>query len=121
MPKVTFVNEKKEVEVQPGANLRQEAAKAGVEIYRSLDRYVNCRGLGMCGTCSILVKKGAEALGPKTLIEKLTLARSFASIGNENEIRLACQTKINGDCSIETKPPMNWYGENFWQKPYPNK
>ena len=30
MPKVTFVNEKQEIEVAEGANLRSEATKAGV-------------------------------------------------------------------------------------------
>jgi 3-hydroxyacyl-CoA dehydrogenase len=34
MPKVVFVNEKKEIEVPQGANLRTEAAKAGIEIYK---------------------------------------------------------------------------------------
>ena len=29
MPKIVFVNEKKEIEVPDGANLRQEARKAG--------------------------------------------------------------------------------------------
>ena len=121
MPKVTIANEKKEIEVEQGANLRQAATKAGVEIYQSLDRYLNCRGFGLCGTCKVFVKKGMENLSPKTFIEKITLARSFASIGHESEIRLACQVTVNGDCTIETKPAMNWYGENFWQKPYPNK
>ncbi len=121
MPKVTIANEKKEIEVPQGANLRLEARKAGVDVYQGLDQYLNCRGLGLCGTCKVLVKKGSENLSPKTLIEKITLARSFSSIGHESEMRLACQTAVNGDCTIETKPAANWYGENFWQKPYPNK
>jgi len=33
MPKVTFVTEKKEVEIPQGANLREEAQKAGIEHY----------------------------------------------------------------------------------------
>jgi hypothetical protein len=36
-------------------------------------------------------------------------------------MRLACKAQVNGDCSIETQPKMNLSGENFWQKPYPNK
>jgi ferredoxin len=121
MPKVTIANEKKEIDVPAGSNLRQEAMKAGVQVYQSLDKYLNCRGLGMCGTCKVLVKKGMENLSAKTFIEKVTLARMFATIGHENEMRLACRTTVNGDCTIETRPQTNWYGENFWQKPYPNK
>ena len=62
-----------------------------------------------------------ENLTPKTFKERLRLALSLASIGHEDEMRLACQTCVLGDCAIETKPAFNWSGENFWQKPYPNK
>ena len=125
MPKVVFVNEKKEIEVPPGANLRQEARQAGIQVYRGLDKYLNCRGLGLCGTCRVLVKKGMENLSKKTFLEKFTVATAptaaFAVVGHEDELRLACQCKVNGDCAIETRPPFNWSGDNFWQKPFPNK
>ena len=45
----------------------------------------------------------------------------LASIGHEDEMRLSCQVQVNGDCTIETTPPLNLSGDNFWQKPYPNK
>jgi ferredoxin len=125
MPKVVIVNQKKEIEVEAGANLRKAATQAGVSVYKGLDRYLNCRGLGLCGTCRILVKKGMENLSPKTFMEKLNRnmhpLTMLAAIGHENEIRLACQVCVKGDCQIETTPPFNWDGENFWQKPYPNK
>ncbi len=121
MPKIVFVNEKKEIEVPVGANLREEAQKAGIEVYAGLSRFLNCRGHGTCGSCRILVKKGMENLNDKGLKEKFTLCRMLSSIGHEDEIRLACQCKVNGDCTIETRPALNLYGENFWQKPYPNK
>lgn len=126
MPKVTFVNDKKEIEVALGANLRQEARKAGIEIYPDLpSKLLNCRGLGLCGTCKVYVKKGMENLNPKTVMEKINFSLHplgvYAAIGHEDEIRLSCQVKVNGDCSIETAPALNLCGENFWQKPYPNK
>lgn len=125
MPKVTFVNDKKEIEVPAGANLREEAMKAGIEIYKGPDKYLNCRGLGICGTCRVLVKKGMENLSPKTLREKFDFTfhplGSLAVIDHEDEMRLSCQVKVNGDCSIEATPALNLCGENFWQKPYPNK
>ena len=52
---------------------------------------------------------------------RLRLALSFASIGYENEMRLSCQARVQGDCTVEMTPAFNWSGENFWQKPYPNK
>jgi ferredoxin len=126
MPKVVFANEKKEIEVSVGANLREEARKAGIQVYKGFHRFINCRGLGVCGTCQVLVKKGMENLSPKGRMERFTLANpasaaAFAVIGHEDEMRLSCQVQVNGDCTIETRPAFNWSGDNFWQKPYPNK
>jgi ferredoxin len=125
MPKVVFVTEKKEIEVPQGANLRKEAIKAGIELYSGPHRLLNCRGLGGCGTCRVLVKSGMENLNTKTFIEKLNLnlhpLTSFAYIGHEDEMRLSCQVQVNGDCSVVTKPALNLSGETFWAKPYPNK
>src|SRR5262249_8240062 len=106
MPKVVIVNEKdkKEIEVEPGANLRQAARQQGGGAYRGLSRTLNCRGFGLCGTCRILVKSGMENLSPPTLAERINLTvhpvTLLASIGHENEMRLACQVKVNGDCAI---------------------
>ena len=69
----------------------------------------------------MLVKKGMENLSAKGLMEKFTLFRMLTAIGSEEEMRLSCQCAVNGDCTIETRPAPNLSGENFWQKPYPNK
>ena len=125
MPKVVIANEKKKIEVPAGANLREELVKAGVQVYGRVEKYLNCRGLGLCGTCKVLVKKGMENLGRKTFMERLNFnchpLTMLAYIGHEDEMRLSCQTTIQGDCTIETRPTLNLSGENFWQKPYPNK
>ncbi len=121
MPKVTFVNEKQELEVPVGANLREEARKAGIEVYKGLSRYFNCLGHASCGTCQVLVKKGLENLSPKGRLERFTLFRMLSSVGKEGEMRLSCQCTVTGDVTIETRPAFNLCGENFWQKPYPNK
>jgi len=125
MPKVVIVNEKKEIEVPAGANLREELIKAGVQVYGSVEKYLNCRGLGLCGTCKVLVKKGMENLSRKSFMERFNFnchpLTMLAYIGHEDEMRLSCQTTVNGDCTIETRPRLNLSGENFWQKPYPNK
>jgi ferredoxin len=126
MPKITILNEqKKEIEVPAGANLRQALREAGVEVYSGIDKYLNCRGLGLCGTCAVLVKKGMEGLGKKTLRERFNFTlhpkTSFMVIGHEDEMRLSCQCKVEGDCEIEVRPSFNLSGEVFWSKPYPNK
>lgn len=116
MPKVNFVNEKKQIEVPQGANLRQEARKHGIQLYKTFppDNLLNCRGLGLCGTCRVLIPKGIENTSEKTAIEKMRLKVSLAYIGHEDTMRLSCQTKVEGDIDVITTPPMNLFGENFF-------
>ena len=35
-------------------------------------------------------------------------------IGNEDKMRLACCTKVEGDIEVQSKPPMNLFGDNFF-------
>ena len=122
MPKITIVNEKKEIEVPQGVNLRQALREAAVNVYNGPELYVNCQGFGACGTCRVLVKKGQENLSPKGLIERVSMGLHWISTtGLEEELRLSCQCRVNGDISIEVRPEANLCGENFWTKTYPNK
>jgi ferredoxin len=114
MPTITFANEKKEIQVPQGANLRQEALRAGVQLYPGIHKVANCHGFGTCGSCRVLVTKGMENTSPKGVLESARLAVSLAAIGNEQTMRLACQTRVNGDITVETKPPLNLFGENFF-------
>ncbi len=119
MPTVKFVNEKRSIEVPAGANLRKEALKNGVQLYAGPHRYLNCRGLGQCASCRVHVVKGEDQVSPAGLLEKLRLFLGpitfFARLGNEKRLRLACKTRVNGDCEVVTTPPVNWHGEEkFW-------
>jgi ferredoxin len=118
MPSVKFVNEKKTIEVPEGANLRKEALNAGIELYPGVHRIFNCHGLRQCASCRVLIKKGQENVSPQGLFEKLRLIAGpityFARIGHENDLRLACATKVLGDIEVETQPGANWHGERFW-------
>ncbi len=117
MPKVTFVKEKKTIEVPAGSNLRKVAKKNGIQLYPFPHNYANCMGNGTCGSCRVNVKKGAENLSPQGFWESFTRFLNpiwfFARIGRENTMRLACQAQVNGDCEIETQPPLN-EAEKFW-------
>jgi ferredoxin len=154
MPKVAIANEKREIEVDEGANLREALRAQGVPVYSGIHRLLNCHGFGLCGSCNVLVKKGMENLAPKgtskedwqkqqekvkqagpaaaprTGLERLTVNTGLLmlnplpllkALGNEEEMRLSCQLVVYGDCTVETTPGFNWHGENFWQKPFPNK
>ncbi len=118
MPTVTFVKEKKTIEVPAGANLRREAMKAGVQLYPFPHNYVNCLGNGLCCSCRVVVKKGLENCTHQGVFEKVSMIAHplafFARIGHEKDLRLACQLGVQGDIEVETQPPLNLHGENFW-------
>ncbi len=119
MPIVKFVNEKKEIEVPVGANLRQEAIKAGINLYPHVHKVMNCHGFGGCGSCRVRVVKGMENTQPMGALEKVRFNcvpdhLPLAYIGNEDTMRLACKCTVQGDIEVETQPPLNLFGENFF-------
>ena len=84
---------------------------------------------GMCGTCRVLITKGMENASPMGLMERtrfkwpiptpvtplaLDPLPCMAFVGNEDTMRLACQTRVNGDMEVQTTPPLNLFGENFF-------
>jgi ferredoxin len=136
MPVIKFVKEKKEIEVPVGANLRTEALKAGIhlncaiagvsegidKVAASVSQVLNCHGLGMCGTCRVKITAGIENANPLTVREKMKFKYMplpdplpcLAYLGNEDTMRLACMTKVMGDMTVESKPELNLWGENFF-------
>ncbi len=121
MPTVKFVNEKIEIQVPEGANLRSEAMSAGVEVYSGPDKLLHCPGFGLCGACRVTISKGIENASPMGFKEKLKFHMPLpdprpcmAFIGNEANMRLSCQTRVMGDLEVITRPSMNWFGDNFF-------
>jgi ferredoxin len=114
MPTIKFVNEKKEIQVPEGANLRLEAIRAGVELYQGPEKLLNCHGWGLCAGCRVNVIKGMEHLSPPGIVERLSLAKTMAYVGNEKTMRLACQTEVLGDVEVQTRPSLNLFGDNFF-------
>ncbi len=132
MPTVKFIKENVEIEVPEGANLRREALRAGIRLNlgflngfgRKINGSVlgNCHGLGGCGTCRVLITKGAENVSQPTVKEKLQFKTvlhpdpipKFAYAQYGEELRLACQVKVLGDIEIESDPPIDLFGEPFF-------
>lgn len=113
MPKVRFIRENQEIEVEDGANLRKEAMKAGIQLYPGIHRVFNCHGFGQCGECRVYIKEGMKNTSRKGLIERMRMAVGFFNIDHEDEVRLACQMKVHGDISVYTQPEFNWVGTAF--------
>mmetsp|Transcript_3664 Transcript_3664/g.7000 ORF Transcript_3664/g.7000 Transcript_3664/m.7000 type:complete len:147 (-) Transcript_3664:623-1063(-) len=90
----------KEIETKAESNLRTVLKDNGVDIYTLGGKLRNCGGAGSCGTCVVNVVEGQFNLSPRGPREEKLLA------GKPDSYRLACRCKINGPCTVETKPPM---------------
>lgn len=98
MATIRFVNEEKEVIAADGANLRQKALENGIDLYKFYGKLMNCGGYGQCGTCLVEIVEGMEQLSPRTEVEQRKLKRK------PDTYRLACQTLVNGNVTVKTRP-----------------
>jgi hypothetical protein len=89
MPKVTFVNEHRIIEVEPGRRISDIAAELGIAVCR--EEFV---GTGF-GNYSVWVKGADGCVSPRTFWEKLFGARGLR--------RLANRTRVLGDVEIFTQ------------------
>ncbi len=100
MPKIVFKGEK--IICNPGDNLRKILLKHKISPYNGFSRFLNCHGLGSCGTCAVMVK---GIINNKTFMEKWRL--NFPPHKEEQGLRLACQVSVWGDVIIKK-------GDGFW-------
>lgn len=105
MPVVTLVNEGKTLEVPEGTNLRKLLLQNGISPYVGKDKFLNCFGNGLCGTCRVEVVdgKGVAAISP---MEELAIAGLTPVYAREvpKNVRLSCRIDIAKDISIKTCP-----------------
>lgn len=85
-----------------GANLRKVLLKNEVSLYNDAASAINCRSIGTCGTCSVVVEGEVSEMEWR---EKARLSLPPHSPGSNR--RLACQVKVLGDVKV-TKY------EGFW-------
>jgi ferredoxin len=100
MPVVRFVREAIDVPSAVGANLRELALAAGVELYGLKGRLGNCGGCGQCITCfvEVVAERGEGALSPRTGVEDQKLRR------RPQAWRLACQALVMDSVAVLTRP-----------------
>ncbi|MBI3765418.1 MAG: (2Fe-2S)-binding protein [Ignavibacteriales bacterium] len=105
MPVITLVNEGKTLEVVERANLRKALLKNGISPYVGKDKFLNCLGNGLCGTCRVEVVdgKGAPPMSPLEEASLLGLVPLYARQVPKN-VRLACRIDVTKDMSIKTYP-----------------
>ncbi|MCB0404213.1 MAG: hypothetical protein KDD51_05460 [Bdellovibrionales bacterium] len=49
-----------EIRVRRGATLRSALLEAGFSPYQGRFRQLNCKGLGLCGSCKVLVAENSQ-------------------------------------------------------------
>jgi uncharacterized 2Fe-2S/4Fe-4S cluster protein (DUF4445 family) len=88
MLKITFLPDKKNIEVNKGTTALEALERAGINIDTP------CGGKGICGKCNILINKGITTA---TSIEEELLSEEEIKKG----FRLACQAKLFKDSIIK--------------------
>lgn len=98
MPKVHVFERDKDIEFKcrAGSNLRKVLLEHKVQLYAGLHRFVNRRGMGLCGSCLVRVESNPAGLTDRTPTEESKL------FGSNPHIRLACQAEVCGDIEIST-------------------
>lgn len=100
----------KRIEVKRGTNLRKACREAGLSLHNGSSRWLNCKGLGTCGTCAVEIE--GNSIGPLTAQEKWRL--NFPPHQMESGLRLACQIKVEGDLKLKKHP--GFWGEGKEEK-----
>jgi ferredoxin len=105
VPKVTFVNEKKTIEVERGTSLRYAALENGIPLYCmwfGLSKFANCHGNGLCWTDRVRVSP-SSAVTEQTPLE--SAMHTFGSLPRKGDprVRLACQVVVMEDCEVTTR------------------
>lgn len=93
MHKILFNNNV--IEVEDNSNLRSSIISAGLSPHNGKAKYLNCKGFGTCGTCAVAIEPDDRNLNS---MEKWRL--SFPPHKIENNLRLACQIKVNNDLNV---------------------
>lgn len=107
MPVLTLVNEGKTIEITEGSNLRKVLLKNGISPYIGKDKFLNCLGNGLCGTCRVEIVdgKGAPTMSPLEEAALLGLTPIYARQIPKN-VRLSCRIDVTKDMSIKTYPKI---------------
>ena len=80
---------------EPGANLRKVLLENGIDLYNGKAHYINCMGIGTCGTCAVKLE-GYEQ--PRNWKENGRLSLPPHKSGSHR--RLACQISVTSDLTV---------------------
>jgi len=82
-------------------NVNTESTLLETMLAKQCDVLMACGGQGICATCHVYVKEGADALSPMSSREERTLGLVS---GSNSHSRLACQAKVLGEGVVVELP-----------------
>ncbi len=106
MPKVIIKD--KIITCEYGANLRQVLLANNIELYNGKAKFINCMGIGSCGTCAVEIEGAVSEVNWKD-----KLRRSLPPHSPAKNRRLACQTKVFGDITVKKYDGFWGQGDNL--------
>jgi ferredoxin len=102
-PTVSVTYNGKQITCSQGQNLRRILIDNGLTPHNHESKYINCKGLGTCGTCAVHILGALN--GKMNPIEKIRL--SLPPFHSKHKLRLACQINVTSNIEV-TK------GDGFW-------
>ena len=98
---ITFVGPdgkvRRKIQAEAGENLRVAAIRNKFSLYPHILKILNCRGRGLCASCTVRIISGR--ISPKNELENAKLKSNAL---NNHNLRLACQVIVNGNLVVKT-------------------
>lgn len=85
----------KTIACERGANLRKVLLEGGIALYNGNAAWINCRGIGSCGTCAVEIDGEVSEANWRDRAR-----RSLPPHSPDRPLRLACQTQVLGDLRV---------------------
>ncbi len=114
MPTINFENEHRVLNVLPGTNLRKAALKAGVQLYKPLNRVFHLNltlgPVSINSASDVVEVVEAKGINARTEDEQNLVEGRFLKWETTPAHRLASQVVVNGDITVRTMPTrkLDW-------------
>lgn len=119
--KVTVTFRGRRIDARPGEKIRDVLMRTDARTltpHNGGAQIINCRGLGTCGTCAVMVEQGEVSPRNRSTRENIRLSFPPHSMerAEEKNLRLACQVRVIED--IEIRKNNGFWGQGDGEQPY---